>query len=575
MAQQEPDSLYRILPQKKGAERIEILLCLSGYYATVSAKERDSLLHEAKRLLENVDYPIGQVRYWVIKAARESRQGLLDQADSTLQLAEDLALKIDSKESLADIFLTRGNLNQRRGKLALAVENHIEGIKAAQEANYVDMEVTNLLNLGLIKQRLGELGLAEQYLKEGLEKALDAGLDFRIAQLYLNLAVVSYFLYDLETSIEYNQEALDGFIRLGDRLNAAICYANLGFAYNLKKDRKQAKDFYNRALEIHYEFQNKEGIARTKINLANVFYEEQRFSQALEITTGVVQLQDSIGNLSLLVQAYNLRVNVFEALNLPGKALNAYKELSRVKDTISVRSNKSKIAELTADFELERKEKTIRIKEQELSILSGQKALLQSRQILLLVIVLLLTVLVMLMRARNKTKLQTARAKEQLAREEARIRKLESEKLSVELAAKKDQLKSYLIDLGKQNELVNTFKTRIRELERQGAKQEGLDHLINSLERSDINSLSWQEFRLKFEEVFPLFSSSLVTLCSTLTPKEIDVCLLLKINLSNPEIGQVLNISYDGVKKSVLRIYKKIGLSSTEELRAKILQLKA
>ncbi len=575
MAQEEIDSLYKMLPETSGEKRIGVLLDLSGVYATVSAKKRDSLLNEAAKLLEEGDYPKVQIRYWVIRAARESRQGLMDKADSTLQLALALAIETGSKRIMADIYLTMGNLNQRRGKNALAIENHIAGIKAAQEVNYIDMEVTNLLNLGLIKQRLGELNQAENYLKEGLEKGLKAKLHFRVAQLRLNLAVVSYFLDDLEQSIAYNQEALNGFVRLGDRLNAAICYANLGFAFNLKKNRRQAIDFYNKALEIHLEFQNREGIARTKLNLMKVYLEDEDFTRALLVSEEIIQQQDSIGNLSILAEAYQLRVSTYESINRPEAALQAYKEYSRVKDTLSARSNRTEIAELTAGFELERKEKTIQIKEQEVSLLSGQKALLQSRQFLLLVVVLFLTVTVLLMKAAHKTRLQKVRAQELLAKEEARIRKLESEKLSLELEAKKGELKKYLTDLSRQNELVSTFKTRVRELERQGTSQPGLEQLINSLERSDLSSLSWQEFRLKFDEAFPHFSSSLMAFCNTLTPKEIDVCLLLKINLSNPEIGQVLNISYDGVKKSVLRIYKKIGLTSTEELRAKILQLEA
>lgn len=575
MAQEEIDSLYKMLPETSGEKRIGVLLDLSGVYATVSARKRDSLLNEAAKLLEEGDYPKVQIRYWVIRAARESRQGLMDKADSTLQLALALAIETGSKRIMADIYLTMGNLNQRRGKNALAIENHIAGIKAAQEVNYIDMEVTNLLNLGLIKQRLGELNQAENYLKEGLEKGLKAKLHFRVAQLRLNLAVVSYFLNDLEQSIAYNQEALNGFVRLGDRLNAAICYANLGFAFNLKKNRRQAIDFYNKALEIHLEFQNREGIARTKLNLMKVYLEDEDFTRALLVSEEIIRQQDSIGNLSILAEAYQLRVSTYESVNRPEAALQAYKAYSRVKDTLSARSNRTKIAELTAGFELERKEKTIQIKEQEVSLLSGQKALLQSRQFLLLVVVLFLIVTVLLMRAAHKTRLQKVRAQELLAKEEARIRKLESEKLSLELEAKKGELKKYLTDLSRQNELVSTFKTRVRELERQGTSQPGLEQLINSLERSDLSSLSWQEFRLKFDEAFPHFSSSLMAFCNTLTPKEIDVCLLLKINLSNPEIGQVLNISYDGVKKSVLRIYKKIGLTSTEELRAKILQLEA
>jgi len=54
--------------------------------------------------------------------------------------------------------------------------------------------------------------------------------------------------------------------------------------------------------------------------------------------------------------------------------------------------------------------------------------------------------------------------------------------------------------------------------------------------------------------------------CPRLTPTELKVCALLKINLSNKEVGKLLSVSLRNVESHRYSIRKKLGLPSETNL---------
>jgi DNA-binding CsgD family transcriptional regulator len=48
---------------------------------------------------------------------------------------------------------------------------------------------------------------------------------------------------------------------------------------------------------------------------------------------------------------------------------------------------------------------------------------------------------------------------------------------------------------------------------------------------------------------------------------ELRLMMLLKLGLNNKQVAETLLITIDGVKKAKYRLYKKIGIGSTEEMK--------
>ncbi len=71
----------------------------------------------------------------------------------------------------------------------------------------------------------------------------------------------------------------------------------------------------------------------------------------------------------------------------------------------------------------------------------------------------------------------------------------------------------------------------------------------------------WEDFKIRFEKVHPNFSKNLLEKYSDLSPTELKLSILLRLNLSSKEIAEILSIQVDSVKTARSRLRKKMGIS--------------
>ena len=80
------------------------------------------------------------------------------------------------------------------------------------------------------------------------------------------------------------------------------------------------------------------------------------------------------------------------------------------------------------------------------------------------------------------------------------------------------------------------------------------------------NKNEWKEFEINLSNSNEFFIKSLHQKFSNLTPKDIKLCIYLKMNLSTKEIAQLMNISQRGVEIHRYRIRKKLNLNKEDVL---------
>ncbi len=78
----------------------------------------------------------------------------------------------------------------------------------------------------------------------------------------------------------------------------------------------------------------------------------------------------------------------------------------------------------------------------------------------------------------------------------------------------------------------------------------------------------WKDFKISFSKTYPEFEQQIVIKVGSVSAAELRLMMLLKLGLNNKQIAETLLITIDGVKKAKYRLYKKIGVSSTEEMSA-------
>jgi DNA-binding CsgD family transcriptional regulator len=91
-----------------------------------------------------------------------------------------------------------------------------------------------------------------------------------------------------------------------------------------------------------------------------------------------------------------------------------------------------------------------------------------------------------------------------------------------------------------------------------------LHEKINSLSLLTENDLL--VFKQLFDKIHPSFYDSLLTKCDDLTKSEARLAMLIRLNLTSIEMSRILGISQDSVRKSNLRLRKKLSIDSQKEL---------
>ena len=150
-----------------------------------------------------------------------------------------------------------------------------------------------------------------------------------------------------------------------------------------------------------------------------------------------------------------------------------------------------------------------------------------------------------------------------------------SEYYREKLESNKKELVSLAMRLVESNEFNNELLRKISEIKGRYAEQsstifgeiDSIEQMVNSRLRGG----SWQRFDDYFKMVNPAFYPNLLKSHPDLTPAELKLCSLLRLNISTKDIAVLLCQSPDSVRVSRARLRKKLGLESENNLVAYLL----
>jgi DNA-directed RNA polymerase specialized sigma24 family protein len=126
----------------------------------------------------------------------------------------------------------------------------------------------------------------------------------------------------------------------------------------------------------------------------------------------------------------------------------------------------------------------------------------------------------------------------------------------------KKQLGFFTNALREKNELVETFRSELEQLQQSDHEQADarVEHINKLLNSTILTEEDWKAFRQMFDLVHPGFFVRLKEKLSDLTPAETRLLALTKLQLAPKEMAAMLGISYDAIKKSRQRLRRKINL---------------
>ncbi len=413
-------------------------------------------------------------------------------------------------------------------------------------------------------------------------------------QAILNL--IGYTLWEMDkpiTSNSYFKKSIR--TKLSPDFETMVAYNAIGINYQKMDSLKLSVEYFNKSREIANITNNELFKTIVNGNAAHTLYKLKKYTQALLFATEDKNAsiskrlyENAAGALNLMTKIeldqnhiaevkqillqfsrvmpyikpydyYSLKrykeaeYLYYEKTNNFPKALSTFKEYKKYDDLFLEISNRSKISELQLDAEVKIYAEEMEQKERDRKL----------RNYLLIAMSTVFIGLLFLLGKNVHKRFQSIEKERSMVIDVSNIQAKEIEDLRNEinrlLSTIKDENVKYEADL--KNEAEKSNSVIINDKAESGLQD--LEKLKNyNLARQD----QWEDFRNLFSKLYPNFEIMVKNKLENVSTAELRLMMLHKLGLNTKDIAQILYISIDGVKKSKYRLYKKIGISSSEEL---------
>ncbi len=153
---------------------------------------------------------------------------------------------------------------------------------------------------------------------------------------------------------------------------------------------------------------------------------------------------------------------------------------------------------------------------------------------------------------------------------ELNIQEYEKHILELELQSKSSEVAGKSLSIAKQSEMIENIQN-ILDSEKDFNKLKS--EIKKAIKINEVNKHEWEIFETNLNQIHNEFIINLSKKYPHLTPKDIKLCVYLKMNLSSKEIAPMMNISFRGVELHRYRLRKKLNLTQDENLSKFLLTL--
>lgn len=371
--------------------------------------------------------------------------------------------------------------------------------------------------------------------------------------IYNTLGLIQRSTHDPDSAVYYFYQGLKIAEKTNNKRWIGIINGNIGYIYYLNKDFARAKSFLS--IDKKLSLENKE--LESALNAIALLIDAELAENNLDSVKVNMKIMDSliveVNDLSSKTQYYYTKTSYWEHFGNYKKAYESFKKSVLYKDSTDREFDQSNLQNMIfqIEFQKKRNENDLIIEKEKRK---GQ--FFYAIVIVLSIIILACIYIIYLLRKRK--------------RYERKILELEKDKIQIELARNDRELKKILNSLVEKNEIIDTLNQEMLKREKMEhnitlqKEKNDLHEKINSFTLLTENDLI--EFKQLFDKIYPLFYDSLSKTYNDLTKAEARLAMLIRLNLSSLEMSRILGISQDSVRKSNLRLRKKMNMESQNEL---------
>jgi len=433
----------------------------------------------------------------------------MGQVSKALELSyENLSYFRKIKDTLkeASILTTIAVSYKELGDYDKALELTHSSLELMRSLGEKKKESVVLNNLANIYKHLGKLEEAIHYYNQSCLLSREIEYAWGEGLALSNSGMLWLELGEYAKALECETRALEILERIGDKAQSYLTLHNIARIKEAEGEYSFALEYLEKAILYARECKAKRYEILYSLSIASIYLKQGRGDEAVSLTMSLMPLAEEAHSIEFLMEAHRLLSSCYEVLHQHEEALCHYKRYIEYEKKLKGEEMQKAASSLQMRYDLERTQK------------------------------------------------------------EKEIYRLKSEQLENELTLQEKELTLLSLYLSKKNELLESLHTSVAALMENGSSNEKIQGLFDLLNASHTSDSERQVFEDKFALVHSDFLTHLSRLCKQLTPTELKLCALIRMNMANKEISQLLNISLRAVETYRYRVRTKLGLDSTMNL---------
>jgi len=451
------------------------------------------------------------------RAAIARSQGRFDDGLQQALIGLEMAMEAEDSLAITDAVHEVSLAYDALANYSEAIRYLKQNIAYARGSHNKYNEMTDLATLGSIYQSAGQRDSAYYFL--GQAEALLLDKNFTAAW-----PMLGYSMGNLLYEDGRKEEALRYF-RLGER----------------------------------YAGEDSEGADRVQTlrRIAEILLERKQVAEAKRYASSALKIaEQSPRGFSHLEATHALLSKIAAVAGRSGEALDYLRQARRFTDSLQRVETLAAVARLTTDFEKQKQVLIIERQSARLESLNNQARADRLQRLALIGGILALLALL-------ATGWYSYRQRHQ--RQE-----LEKARLADELITHQKELSAHALQMAQKGQLLDQLGEELRQIkgERPDDRKK-LDGMLRELSSEERIDQDWANFRTYFQGVHGDFEDRLKAIAKpALSPRELRLSALIKMQLTNQEVGTILGVTQDSLYKAKYRLRKKLPGAGEGELDA-------
>lgn len=427
-----------------------------------------------------------------------------------LHESRELVQALGRADLAANVLMTEARVHATLGATGDALAGLLEALAIVEATPGTDLLSALLVNIGCTYSDAGEHDDAERFWLRGIEAARTAGDREVERRALVDLAGLHRMRDQHREALALLDDALTIARAMEDDGAVTLALGEIGLTHRMLGEHEKALADLNNALESARGRGDRINELLQMWYIGGTMIEMGRRREGVEMLEAALALCAELGAKARQWEIHRDLAAAYDAAGDIGRAYHHYRQHAEIKEEVMGKQQQRTISNLTTRHEIE------------------------------------------------------------TAHKERDILRLENGKLQMEIEHKRGELTSLALHLVQKNEVLEKLRDEVVRMVNAatGDAKGALRRLVPVIQQSIGTEQEWGAFEQRFVEVHPGFVEALIERAPDLSPTELRVASLLRIQMNTKDIAMLMSVTTRAVEKHRLQLRKKLGLEGSVGLHA-------